>query len=277
MSFRIEEPRILSATDMFIWWCKQKIRNKRYLKIKYETSHANQTILVSRNKDELQWLIQHIFILEEKILKYEEQERGKVYYTKKIEEIYHMKREVHEANDRIRHLKNVNLDTEHIIMSEKTFRNIIVTYNIKAKDRMINHGEVINMKQYLGYLYVQKMPRNHPKFEYNKGDKTPNWMESNKYKQELIDKGIEVKDADHPDGKDWIVYYTDPFYVRVSWTKKKGACRVKNHTYYRFSTSSGQKGFKKQLSNANMNNPILYRKYIKNKVYYANLPNRQSA
>ena len=64
MSNRIEEPKVLNATDMFIWWCKQKIRKKRYLKLKYENSHARETILVSRNKDELEWLQEHIFVLD---------------------------------------------------------------------------------------------------------------------------------------------------------------------------------------------------------------------
>ena len=124
MSYRIEHPRILTPTDMFIWWCKEKIRKRRHLKIKYQRSHAKDTILVSRNGDELEWLRAHVLVLDEQIMKLEEQEKGKWYFTKNVEKIYQMKRELAEAHTRIKHLEQVNPDTEQVLMSEKQFREI---------------------------------------------------------------------------------------------------------------------------------------------------------
>ena len=269
MSLRIETPRVLSPTDMYIWWCKEKIRKRRHLKIKYQNTKAKDTVLVSKNSEELSWLRKNVIVLASQIEQLEIQERGKAKFTKAFEKIFELKRELYEANERIKHLEKVNPDTEQEIMSERTFRNIINSYNLKIRDYLID-GEVLNMKQRLGYIYIQRIQRGHPKM-YSKGMKSINWKESNEYKEELIAKGEQPKDKDHPNGKNWLVYYTDDFYLRYGWTKKKGACRVKNHNYYAFYPSLGRVGAKKALSNANKEDELLYKKYHGRRIYYPKL------
>ena len=56
MSLRFESPKTLTATDMFIWWAKNKIRSKRHLKIKDANTHSKTTTLISKNGDELDWI-----------------------------------------------------------------------------------------------------------------------------------------------------------------------------------------------------------------------------
>lgn len=270
MSLRYETPQTLTATDMFLWWCKQKTRNKRHLKVKNASTHSKPTILVSRNGDELDWLRKHVLVLADQIEKLEKLDNEKYYFTKSTENIYIKKREIYEANERIKHLEQVNADTQQTVMSEKKFRDILYYFNTKAKDALINEGRVINMKQYLGYIYIQKIPRNDERFG-SKSSAMPNWNESKKYKQELIDQGIQIKDKEHPDGENWIVYFDDDHYVRYSWTKKKGACRVKNHNFYAFYPSAGKNGARKQLVEANHANPLLNMIYTNRRIYYPKL------
>jgi hypothetical protein len=267
MSLRYETPKTLTAADMFLWWCKSKKRFRRHLKIKYSNTHSRDTVLVSTNGDELDWLRMHVLVLAEQIEKLEIADKDTSRFTLKTKEIYKKKREIYDANGRIKHLEQVDLNTEKEIMSEKKFKSIIYEFNTRAKDRLIYEGEVINMKQYLGFLYVQKIPRNDIRFG-TKSSAMPNWGESRKYKQELIDQGIQIKDKDHPDGKNWIVYFDDEDYVKFSWTKKRGACRVKNHNFYSFSPSAGASGPKKELSKANKKNPLLKLIYTKQRIYY---------
>ncbi len=276
MSNYTEKPRILNTNDMFISWCKEKMRNKRHLRIRFQNTRAKYTVLVSKNGDELKWLIEHIDILEQKILALEIIEKSKVYFTKNIIKIYNMKTEINQCKERINHLNNVNLETEHLIMDDHKFKSIIYMFNKKVRDRMINNGEVVNMKQYLGYIHVQKVLRNHPAFK-SKAATTVNWKESKLYKQELIDKGIQIRDKEHTDGKNWIVYYTDEWFLRIGWRKKQGACRVKNHTYYSFAPAKGPGGVRKQLSKANVDDPFLHKKYISRKIYYPSLPKEKIA
>ena len=268
MSLKYEKTKTLTATDMFLWWCKEKIRNKRHLKIKNATTHSKDTILISSNGDELDWLRKHALVLAEQIDKLEIADKEKFYFTKATKEIYIKKGELYQANERIQHLEKVDMGTEREIMSERRFKSIIYKFNEKARERLIYDGEVINMKQYLGFLYVQKVPRNDPRFIGNKSSRMPNWAESKKYKQELTDQGVQIKDKEHPDGKNWIVYFDDEDFVRFSWTKKRGACRVKNHNYYSFKPSAGLTGSKKELSKANKDNPALKHTYTKQRIYY---------
>jgi len=229
-------------------------------------------VLISKNGDELDWLRQHVLVLAEQIDKLEKVDNQKYYFTKETENIYIKKRELYEANLRISHLEQVDSDSTQIVMSEAEFRDILYRFNQGVRDRLVNDAKVINMKSYMGFMYIQKIPRFSEKFS-SKSSRMPNWNESNKYKAELIDKGIQIKDKNHPDGKNWIIYYTDDYYFRYCWSKKKGACRVKNHTFYSFVPTNGLKGAKKQLINANKNNPFLHKTYnhAKKLLYYPKL------
>ena len=80
-----------------------------------------------------------------------------------------------------------------------------------------------------------------------------------------------------PDGQNWIVYWSDDYYLRFAWAKNKGACRVKNHKFYSFIPTNSKKGPKKQLVKANRSNPLLYKTYTDRRIYYPKLnPNYQS-
>ena len=266
MSYRIEQPKILTVNDTFVFWCKQKIKAKRHMKIKYEKSHSHDTILVSNNGDELNWLHQHIEVLRDKIARIEASESAKPYFTKKWESMYDMKSEISECQKRIKILEKLDPKVEQIIMDEKKFKKVVYTFNKKAVDNLVE-GKVINMKQYLGFLSINKIPRNHPDF-IMKGSAIVNWAESYKYKNELIDKGITPRSKEQPEGKNWLVHYTDDYFLKFTWTKKSGACRVKNHGFYAFSPA---KGTRKKLALANEKNKLLHKVYTKKKIYYPRL------
>jgi hypothetical protein len=271
MSLRYEVSKTLTATDMFLWWCKNKIRNKRHLKVLYSTTNSKETILISGNNEELDWLRKHVLILAEQINKLEIADMDNKYsFSSKTKELYSKKGDLFDANQRIAHLEKVDGATRTVIMSEGKFRDVLYRFNTTMRDRLVQDGDVINMKNYMGYLYIQKVQRNIAGYT-SKSSRMPNWPESKKYKQELIDEGIQVKDVDHPDGKNWLVYFDDDYYLRYSWNKKRGACRVKNHNYYSFCPTNGTNGAKKQLTKANRDNGFLHKTYIDKNIYYPNL------
>ena len=118
MSLTYESPKILTAKDMFIWWCKSKKRIRRHLKIKNATTHSKDTVLVSNNGDELDWLRMHVLVLAEQIEKLEIADRNNTQFSLKTKEIYRKKKEIYDANTRIKHLEQVDLSTEKELMSE---------------------------------------------------------------------------------------------------------------------------------------------------------------
>lgn len=265
MSFRIEEPKILTAEDMFDWWCKQKIRKRRHLRVLYRTNKAVDTILVSSNGDELKWLKLHVEVLKKRIEKLGAQEKDKVYFTKDLEEYYRLKRELSDAYVRIDNLEKLDPKTRRVIMGYKQFRKIICEFNKRAGEA-IKRGKIINPKNQLGYLYVQKLNRG--KTMKSRSRNMINWPASHAFKKELIEKGIQIRDKEHPDGKNWLVYFTDDWYLRFHWTKKKGACHVKNGKFYNFKAASI---LKRSLAKDNKENPFLHREYVTRRIYYPKL------
>lgn len=269
MSLRYEVPKTLTATDMYMWWCKNKIRSRRHLKIKHANTKAHMALLVSKNSDELHWLKEHVLILSDRIKRFEKDDNHKGYFTNKTKEIYSMRAEIFESNNRIKNLKNVNDDSEQLIMSEKMFKAVLTSFNEKSLERMVDNGEVIGMKHRLGYLHVEYIKRNNG-HEASKSLSMPDWGASYKYKAELIAQGLQIKDKEHPDGKKWVIFHSDEYYVKYSWMKSGGSCSVKNHTTYKFIPSSGVKGAKRKLIDSNNDNPNLYRKYKDRVVYKRN-------
>ena len=270
MSLKYEYPKTLGVKEMFAWWCKQKIRKKRYLKLVNERSNSSPTQLIANNGDELNWLREHVLILAKQIEKLEIEDKGNMHFTKKTEAIYAKKKELYHANKRIDHLEQVDHKTTHVVIQEKMFRDVIERFNLAVRDRIVNNGEVVNMKQKLGYVYVQKIDR-FKTGPTSKSTKMPNWGESYKYRDELIAKGIQIMDKDHPDGKKWMIYYDDDWYLRFAWAKSSGACRVKNHIFYSFKPANSIGGPKKQLTQANRKNPLLHLTYHDKRIYYPQL------
>jgi len=143
------------------------------------------------------------------------------------------------------------------------FKEVVARYNRKSADAII-FGSILNLGSRLGLILIKKIRRNYTK-------PVPDWGESNKQKALLIQQGITPKDQDHPDGEEWIVFYTDPWYLRWAWSKKK-TCRVKNQTVYKFVPTSnrsktagdntlGKLGNKGKLVLANRTNPNLHMVY----------------
>jgi hypothetical protein len=129
---------------------------------------------------------------------------------------------------------------------------------------MIIFGGTFNLQNTLGYLRIKKIKRNYKKL-------VPDWGESNKLKKQLLAEGKVPKDQDHPDGEQWMVFFSDPWYLRWAWIKR-GVCRVKNQSFYLFqptanrSKTAGDNSLEK-LGNrgllvlANRTNPVLHYNY----------------
>lgn len=111
------------------------------------------------------------------------------------------------------------------------FKEVLTRFNKKASDTIIMGG-MLNLGNNLGYVRIKKIRRNYEKAE-------PNWKESNVQRRLLLSEGKLPKGPDHPDGENWIVFFTDPWYLRWAWIKK-GVCRVKNQSVYEFKPTSDQ-------------------------------------
>src|SRR5690606_21174779 len=110
------------------------------------------------------------------------------------------------------------------------YKEVLSRFNKKACDAVI-FGAFLNLGANLGYLLIRKIKRRYDKPK-------PDWGESNKLKQKLIDEGKVPKDKDHPDGEEWIKFYSDPWYLRWAWMKS--TCRVKNQSVYAFVPTSNR-------------------------------------
>ena len=143
------------------------------------------------------------------------------------------------------------------------FKEVIARFNKRAADAII-FGQVLNIGNRLGYILIKKIRRNYRK-------PVVNWGESKTAKSELLRAGIVPKDENNPTGTEWMVFYTDPWYLRWAWSKKR-ICRVKNQTVYKFMPTSNKSkiagdnsldklGNKGKLTLANKINPTLHYMY----------------
>jgi hypothetical protein len=143
------------------------------------------------------------------------------------------------------------------------YREIISRICKKVSNQIIS-GSLFNLQNTLGYIRIKKIRRNYKK-------SVPDWGASNREKAHLILQGKVPKDQDHPEGENWIIFYTDPWYLRWAWVKA-GVCRVKNQTVYLFRPTAnrsktagdntlGKLGNKGLLVLANKLNPVLHYNY----------------
>lgn len=143
------------------------------------------------------------------------------------------------------------------------FKEVIARYNKKAADAVI-FGNVLNFGNKIGNLLIKKIRRNYENPEVD-------WGQSKKNKAELLANGLVPRGPDNATGEDWLVYFTDPWYLRFAWVKKR-ICRVKNQTVYKFvptsnrskkggDNSPGKLGNKGKLVLANKLNPALHLLY----------------
>lgn len=143
------------------------------------------------------------------------------------------------------------------------YREVMDRICKKASNQIIS-GALFNLQNNLGYIRIKKIKRNYTK-------PIPDWGASNKLKSSLILNGVVPKDQTHPEGENWIVFFTDPWYLRWAWVKA-GVCRVKNQTVYAFRPTANRSktandnsleklGNKGLLVLANRLNPILHYNY----------------
>ena len=116
------------------------------------------------------------------------------------------------------------------LIDKKIFRDICEEFNMARKERD---------------------PRN-PKVD---------WGESNKYKQELLEQGKKLYNAETGEGVKWHIYYTDGYYCKFYW--RKGKCRIPNKSVYRFDATRGIKGNKEKLINLLKTDDLAYLKFKK--------------
>lgn len=122
-------------------------------------------------------------------------------------------------------------------VSKETFVDICGEFNIMIIDYILD-GKEFNMGSNLSTLSIVRMERD---------PRSPaiDWGESNKYKAELIKQGEELYSKETGQGVKWQLYYTDKEYLKYYW--RKGKCKVKNKSVYRFDATRGIKGNKGKL------------------------------
>ncbi len=144
------------------------------------------------------------------------------------------------------------------------FKEVIARIAKKASDAVIMGG-VFNLGNNLGYIKIKKIKRNWKKL-------VPDWGTSIRTKNQLIAEGKRPKSKDFPEGELWMVYFSDPWYLRWGWVKK-GVCRTKNQSVYEFkpttnrSKKAGEQNLDKlgntgKLALANKLNPVLHQSYV---------------
>ncbi len=136
----------------------------------------------------------------------------------------------------ISHIYN-DYTTRDDSVSKQTFVDICSEFNIMIIDYILD-GKEFNMGSNLSTLSIVRMERD---------PRSPaiDWGESNKYKAELIEKGKELYNKETDQGIKWQLYYTDKEYLKYYW--RKGKCKVKNKSVYRFDATRGIKGNKGKL------------------------------
>ena len=125
------------------------------------------------------------------------------------------------AKDMYQAFVKKNPDTD---ITYPLYRTILEKFNVKVADRILD-GEVFNLGHRLGIIFIKKI-RRAPK------SKVINWNETHLMWEEQGE-------------KKGFVYYTDDFYFRWNWEKRKA--QVKNKSVYKFQPTGGKIGLKKKL------------------------------
>lgn len=142
------------------------------------------------------------------------------------------------------------------------FKEVIARYNKRAADAVI-FGQALSFGNKIGNLLIKKIRRNYQNPEVD-------WGQSKANKANLLAQGL-VPRGPGQAGEDWLVYFTDPWYLRFAWVKKR-ICKVKNQTVYKFVPTSNRSkrggdnspsklGNKGKLVLANKLNPALHLLY----------------
>lgn len=139
-------------------------------------------------------------------------------------------------------------------VDKATFKNICEEFNISVVENLLLEGKSFNMRSNLSNISIRRIER-------NPSSPTIDWWESNKYKQELIQEGVELFNPETGEGEKWFIYYTDPWYCKYHWEKHR--CKIPNKTAYRFTPTRGLKGNKEKLTELLRTDELAYLKFKK--------------
>jgi|TARA_R100001510_G_C7647636_1_gene204976 hypothetical protein len=148
--------------------------------------------------------------------------------------------------------EDYNSNVEDI--DKNLFKELCFDFNEMVIDMILEGGE-FNMGNNLSTISILRMDRDPQR-------KVIDWIESNKYKSELVKNKIKLYDASTGEGTKWHIYYTDEYYCKYYWYK--GRCKVKNKSVYRFDASRGIKGNKEKLTRLLRNDDLAYLRFKKN-------------
>ena len=153
-------------------------------------------------------------------------------------------------------LKNIYIDYQNEYndnIDKATYTNIVQEFNMMIMDYILE-GKEFNMGNNLSTLSIIRRDRDprSPRLD---------WGESNKYKKELLEEGQNLYNSETDKGVKWHIYHTDEFYCRYYW--RKGKCKVKNKSVYRFDATRGIKGNKEKLINLLKEDDLAYLKFKK--------------
>ena len=247
--------KMYTVRDMFNFWVRNQRNLKPYLIYKYPNRNKNSELWYEV-KSEINYCENKLLELDALVQKLEPSDREISRFTSTTKEIFEAKKDIYNLRQNIEELKKESPKSKKLLMDFYTFRDVVFNYNKRVVDNVIK-GNRVNLSERLGYMYISKI---------KKVSKLINWKASNDYKAELIAKGETPKDKVNLDGKNWLIYYSNPFYFRWTWQKRNGICKVKNHTVYGFyptnKSSKGVPGAKSQLVAANKKNPLLHLNYI---------------
>lgn len=117
------------------------------------------------------------------------------------------------------------------------FKGIICSFNIEVMDQILE-GRELDMGKGLSRLSIMRIERDFSR-------PTIDWGSSNKLREELLAEGEDLYSKDNPEGVKWFVYFTDDWYLRFYWEKKR--CSLKNRSAYRLDLTFDNKNHLKRL------------------------------
>jgi hypothetical protein len=222
---KLIEPKSHNSEDIFEFWAKNEFKAQYpYMEFR-KGNRKNWKAAVARRKTGLKFYRENIDSLLEEIHNLEiEDSKSNEDWTDLTIEIYNKRRELYHLRQSLEQLEKSKEDIK-ILFYFDDFKKIIDLFCKKAIDEVIA-GNIIYFGNRLGYLYIKKSQRVNPMVD---------WGQSRIRKKELALKGISPKSKDNPEGENWLVFYDDPFYLRFHWEKRRGSCRIHNHTAYEFS------------------------------------------
>ena len=224
---KLIEPKTNNSMELFEFWAKQHFK-KEYPYMEFRRGHrTNWKAAIAKRRTGLKFYNENINSLLEEIDTLEKEDsKSNEDWTPLTIEIYNKRRELYRLRKSLEALEKTKEDTK-VLFLYNDFKKIIDSFCKKATEEIISGG-VLYLGNRLGYIYIEKCKRINPSVD---------WGKSRKRKEELMLQGISPKNKNNPEGENWLIFYEDPFYLRWHWRKKRGSCRVHNHTAYAFSPS----------------------------------------